>query len=130
MAIKTLTIQGYRSIQKMNLQLAAVNVVTGPNGCGKSNLYKSVYLLAKAASGELAKTLALEGGMPSVLWAGKKKQTSKTKESVRLTLSVETDAFSYELACGLPIPSHSVFALDPLVKEEYVWIGTARRPSN
>lgn len=130
MAIKTLTIQGYRSIQKLSLHLETINVVTGSNGCGKSNLYKAVYLLAKAANGELAKTLAQEGGMPSVLWAGKKKQTTKTKDPVRLTLSIQTDNFSYELACGLPIPSLSVFALDPLIKEEYVWFGETRRPSN
>jgi predicted ATPase len=130
MAIKTLTIQGYRSIQKLSLPLETINVVTGANGCGKSNLYKAVYLLAKAANGELAKTLAQEGGMPSVLWAGKKKQTTKTNDPVRLTLSIQTDNFSYEIACGLPIPSFSVFALDPLVKEEYVWFGETRRPSN
>ena len=107
-----------------------VNVVTGANGCGKSNLYKAVYLIAKAASGELAKTLALEGGMPSVLWAGKKKQLTKTKAPVRLTLSLQTEHFSYEIACGLPSPTLSVFALDPLVKEEFVWFGDVRRPSN
>lgn len=72
MAIKTLAIQGYRSIQKLFFEMKSVNVVTGSNGSRKSNLYKAVYLLAKAANGELAKTLALEGGMPSVLWAGKK----------------------------------------------------------
>lgn len=109
MAIKTLTIQGYRSIQKLFLQMKPVNVVTGSNGCGKSNLYKAVYLLAKAANGELAKTLAFEGGMPSILWAGKKKQTTKTKEPVRLSLSIQTDNFSYELVCGLPPSSLSVF---------------------
>lgn len=130
MPIKTLTIQGYRSIQKLCLQMGTINVVTGSNGCGKSNLYKSVYLLAKAANGELAKTLALEGGMPSVLWAGKKKQTSRKKDPVRLILSVQTDHFSYEIACGLPSSSSSVFSLDPLVKEEYVWFGEMRRPSN
>lgn len=130
MSIKTLTIHGYRSIQKLYLKMGAVNVVTGSNGCGKSNLYKAVYLLAKAANGELTKTLALEGGMPSVLWAGKKKQTTRTKDPVRLTLSIQTDNFSYEIACGLPVPSASVFALDPLVKEEYVWFGDVRRPSN
>lgn len=129
MAIKTLTIKGYRSIQKLFLDMDTVNVVTGSNGCGKSNLYKAVYLLSKAANGELAKTLASEGGMPSILWAGKKKQTTK-KEPVRLTLGIQTDNFSYELVCGLPIPSLSVFNLDPLIKEEHVWFGGARRPSN
>jgi len=129
MTIKSLTIQGYRSIQKLHLPLKKVNVVTGANGCGKSNLYKAVLLLAKAANGELAKTLALEGGMPSVLWAGKKKSMT-SKDPVRLILKIETEHFSYELACGLSPPSLSVFGLDPQVKEEYVWVGEKRRPSN
>ncbi len=129
MTIKTITIQGYRSVQNLQLNLGQINVVTGPNGCGKSNLYKAVYLLAQAAKGELAKTLALEGGMPSVLWAGKK-HTLSAKKPVRFMLSVNTDKYNFEIACGLPSPGISAFDLDPLVKEEYVWFGDKRRASN
>jgi predicted ATPase len=86
MAIKTLTIQNYRSIRKLSLPLDNLNVVTGSNGCGKSNLYKAVHLLAKAAHGNLSKTLALEGGMPCVLWAGNRIKTTK-KEAELITLS-------------------------------------------
>lgn len=130
MSIKTLTIQGYRSIQNLRLFMDTINVVIGANGCGKSNLYKAIYLLAKAVEGDLAKTLALEGGMPSILWAGKKKNSTRTKAPVRLTLAVQLDDFSYEIACGLPAPSLSLFGLDPEIKEEYVWFGEGRRPSN
>lgn len=125
-----LSIQGYRSIQNLRLSMDTVNVISGANGCGKSNLYKAVYLLAKAVNGELSKTLALEGGMPSVLWAGNKKQTTQTKASVRLVLSLQTDDLNYEISCGLPKPTLSKFRLDPEVKEEYVWFGDSRRPSN
>ncbi|MGV3739912.1 MAG: hypothetical protein ACO1N3_01285 [Gammaproteobacteria bacterium] len=52
------------------------NVIVGANGCEKSNLYKAIYLLAKAVEGDLAKTLALRRGMPSILWAGKKKNST------------------------------------------------------
>ncbi len=107
-----------------------INVITGANGCGKSNLYKSVYLLSKAVHGELAKTLALEGGIPSILWAGTKKRTTVTKKPTRLVLSVYTKQFNYELVCGLPEPTLSAFTLDPEVKEEYIWTGDKRRPSN
>ncbi len=130
MAINKIMIQGYRSIQNLSLTLNNINVVTGANGCGKSNLYKSIYLIAKAANGELAKTLALEGGMPSLLWAGATQQRTKTKKPVRLTLQIETDDFNYAISCGMPIPLISAFNLDPLVKEEYVWYGDVRRPSN
>ena len=47
MAIKILTIQGYRSIQNMRLTMGDINVIVGANGCGKSNLYKAVYLRQK-----------------------------------------------------------------------------------
>lgn len=128
MTIKTISIQGYRSIQNIRLTMDEINVIVGANGCGKSNLYKAVHLLAKAMSGELADTLALEGGMPSVLWAGKKKKITQSKAPVRLTLSIEIDDFNYEIACGLPTPTLSRFALDPEVKSEHVWLGETRRP--
>lgn len=66
--------------------------------------------------------------MPSVLWAGKKKQITQSKSPVRLILSIQTDDFNYEIACGLPTPSLSKFTLDPEVKTEHVWFGETRRP--
>lgn len=94
MNIKTLSIQGYRSIQNIRLTMDYINVIVGANGCGKSNLYKAVHLLAKSVNGELAETLAHEGGMPSILWAGKK----QSKAPVRMILSIQTDDFNYEIA--------------------------------
>jgi predicted ATPase len=98
--------------------LEQVNVLVGPNGCGKSNLYRSLYLLTMAAQGQFARTIAEEGGMPSVLWAG-----ARTKGPVRMNIEVTLDALEYELSCGLP-PSDPAdanpFALDPCIKEEKV----------
>jgi predicted ATPase len=61
-----------------------------------------------------------------VLWAGRRQKATKS-EPVRLRVEVRTDHFSYEMSCGLPAPSSSVFHLDPEMKEEYVWSGGARR---
>ena len=52
MAIKTLSIQGYRSIQNMRLRMDNINVIVGANGCGKSNLYK---VIPPRKNGHLAK---------------------------------------------------------------------------
>lgn len=120
------SVKGYRSIQSLSLSLDSLNIVTGPNGCGKSNLYNALYLLAKSVEGNLAKTLAMEGGMPSVLWAGARRPT-EAKNPVRMTLSVRTELFSYEIALGLPAGTMSLFSLDPEVKEECVWHGERRK---
>lgn len=122
MAIRELRVEGYRSIRTLELPLGRVNVLVGPNGCGKSNLYRSVYLLAAAAEGRLARTLAEEGGMPSVLWAGARK-----KGPARMALTVELEQLRYEMACGMPMPvPGSVFNLDPMVRGESVWFVEGR----
>jgi predicted ATPase len=126
MGIRELRIAGYRSLRDLVLPLSQLNVFTGPNGCGKSNLYRALVLTAAAARGALARALAEEGGMPSALWAG-----SRQKGAVRMTLGVAWDDWDYELACGLPAREAiaTAFVLDPLVKEEWVRMPTpGRRP--
>jgi predicted ATPase len=123
--IREVHVTGYRSVRDVRLRLRQINVLTGPNASGKSNLYNSVFLLAKAAQGGFARVIADEGGMPSVLWAGERKGrsiTSSRLEPVRMGLGVKTDTFNYDLVCGLPKPYRSAFDLDPEVKEERVWM--------
>ena len=55
MVIRELRVSGYRSIRELRVPLGSLNVLTGPNGCGKSNLYNSVFLLAKVASKDFAR---------------------------------------------------------------------------
>jgi predicted ATPase len=81
--------------------------------------------MAKAACGELAESIALEGCMPSVLCA----LPRRDRKPVRMRMGVELDEFSYELVCGLPIPGATMFFLDPAVKEEFVWLGSQRKPT-
>jgi predicted ATPase len=131
--LREIHVSGYRSVRELRLKLKPINVLTGPNASGKSNLYNSVFLLAKAASGGLAQVIAEEGGMPSVLWAGARKSRSVGStllEPARMRLGIKTDTFNYDLVCGLPklqgpVPTtqfHSAFHLDPEVKEEHVWM--------
>jgi len=62
--ITRIQVEGYRSVRDAWFKLRRVNVLVGPNGCGKSNLYRAMYLIAAAANGQFARTLAEEGGMP------------------------------------------------------------------
>jgi predicted ATPase len=119
-ALRRLAVSGYRSIQRLQLELSDVNVVVGANGCGKTNLYRSLCLLAASAGGTLARTLADEGGVPSVMWAGPRR-----KGPVRLDVAVELDDFEFEMSCG-PVPAvpgePPHFSLDPEVKEERAYV--------
>lgn len=65
--IKNLHIQNYRSIRDMSLELEQLNIVFGPNGTGKSNIYKAIYLMHSAAQGQFSQALANEGHFESVL---------------------------------------------------------------
>jgi predicted ATPase len=124
MSVRELWISGYRSVHALRFELAPVTVVVGPNGSGKTNVYRALYLLHAAARGELAHTLADEGGMPSALWAGARKKT----EMARVTVGARLEDLAYELTCGLVPPPEGPFMLDPDVKEETVWVheGTRR----
>ena len=138
--LHTLAISGYRSLKDVVVPLGQSNVITGPNGSGKSSLYRSLRLLADAADGRLIPSLAREGGLSSTLWAGpetlsREMQTGEVpvqgtlrKKPVALRLGFNGDAFSYTIELGLPAPSSSVFALDPVIKRECLWHGPSMRP--
>ena len=129
--IHTLRLQGYRSVRDLTLELGRVNVMTGANGCGKSNLYRGLKLLSAAARGTLAKSLAAEGGMKSVLYAGPEGRRTRRKERPQqVIVTVQFYEFNYEFACGIPPrDTTSAFNKDPEVKEEWLWHGEKRRPS-
>src|SRR4051794_14207386 len=109
-----IVVEGYRSLRNIRVPLGRLNVIVGPNGSGKTNLYRSLLLLSEAASGRLARALADEGGMPSVLWAGERKGKNKP---VRVKVAVAIDEFRYRLELGVPIPRETLFRRDPEVKE-------------
>jgi predicted ATPase len=119
LAAREFWVSGYRSLRDIRVPLGAVNIVVGANASGKTNLYRALYLLHAAASGALSRTLAEEGGMPSALWAG-----SRKNGPVRMTVGVDLQDFAYELSAGIvpPVPQEPPhFSLDPEVKEEHGW---------
>ncbi len=128
MPLTHLHVAGYRSVRDFALPLGQVNVITGANGTGKSNLYQALVLVARAAAGEFARAVAEEGGTPSVLWAGGERvRYSRKKPPLRFVLGIETDSFGFRFAVGLPSPSslpvgRALFRHDPEVKEEKLWL--------
>jgi predicted ATPase len=130
--IKRIHISGYRSVRDLSLELQPINVLTGPNGCGKSNLYNSLVLLGRAVQGQLARAVAEEGGTPSLFWAGGERvRYQRKKPPKRVVLGFEGEEFGYELQLGLPAFNEhalgTMFTLDPRVKEEYIWPSETKR---
>src|SRR5438270_13800854 len=130
--IKHIHTAGYRSVRELGLDLKSTNVLTGPNGCGKTNLYNSLVLIGRAAQAQFARAIAEEGGTPSVFWAGGERiRYQRKKPPKRIILNFEGDDFGYELQAGLPSPNEhalqTLFTLDPRVKEEYIWPAGTKR---
>ncbi|GAA1843943.1 AAA family ATPase [Microlunatus capsulatus] len=133
--ISTLAVAGYRSLRELHVALGRLTVVTGANGAGKSSLYRSLRLLADCARGGVVSSLAREGGLPSVLWAGPGGSTSgaggRRRGPVSVRVGYASDGFGYLADLGLPSgdPGQSAFTLDPEVKRELVWAGPVLRPA-
>lgn len=129
MRIREIEISGYRSLKEIRLQLGGVTILVGPNGCGKSNVYQAIQLMASAAHGRLARRISEEGGIPSVLWAGRRAKD----EDERARLAIRFEEIGYELEFGrIPISERmkdvaddppnglNLFKDDPDIKFEQV----------
>ncbi|MFG1929378.1 AAA family ATPase [Mycobacterium sp. NPDC048908] len=140
--LQTVAIRGYRSLREIVLPLSGLTVITGANGTGKSSLYRALRLLADCGRGEVIGSLAREGGLESVLWAGPEqlggaRRTGRVEGTTRtgpvsLELGFASDDFGYLVDLGLPqMAGHnSLFARDPEIKREAVFVGRVMRTSS
>ncbi len=141
--LQSLAVANYRSLREMIVELRPLNVITGHNGSGKSNLYKALRLLAETAQGSVVASLAREGGLSSTLWAGPETisarmrkrevpvQGAVRKGSIALKLGFTAEDFGYAIDLGLPKEGgQSPFGRDPVIKRECVWAGPVFRPAS
>src|ERR1700754_82941 len=136
--LETIAIRGYRSLRDIVMPMRRLTVITGANGTGKSSLYRALRLLADCGRGEVIGSLAREGGLDSVLWAGPEQLGAARREGeargtvrtrpVSLELGFAADDFGYLVALGLPqTGSRSAFSHDPEIKREALFAGPVLR---
>ena len=121
--IQSVRLSGYRSLRDLRLRLGRVTLLQGANGVGKTNVYRALRLVSSLARGDFAEAVAIEGGMPSLLWAGNQEHARATTFST----AVVSDAFNFELECGLrpAAPGDlTAFKLDPDIKLEALRYGS------
>lgn len=140
--LHTLAVANYRSIRSLVMPLGQLNLITGANGSGKSNLYRALRLLADAAQGSIVSSLAREGGLSSTLWAGPESlsrnmkmgavpvQGSPRKEPINLRLGFVGDEVGYAIDLGVPQLAPIGFSTDPEIKLEAVWGAPSLRPAS
>lgn len=142
--IRTIAIQGYRSLRELVLPLDQLNVITGANGSGKSSVYRSLRLLADAAQNAVIASLAREGGLSSTFWAGAETIANSVRRgehaveglarknvaSLKLGFGSDTYGYSIDLGYPPPPPPETMFLLDPRIKRECIWHGPIYRKSS
>lgn len=142
--IRTVAVQGYRSLRELVLPLGQLSVITGANGSGKSSVYRSLRLLADVAQNAVVASLAREGGLPSTFWAGPEtiarsvRQWTHAVEGLAkrnvasLKLGFGSDVYGYSIDLGYPPPPPpaTMFELDPRVKRECIWHGPVYRKAS
>jgi predicted ATPase len=139
--IRTVAVQGYRSLRDLTVPLGQLSVITGANGSGKSSFYRALRLLANAAQNSVVASLASEGGLPSTFWAGPETIARSVRQgyheveplqnrkvaSLKLGFGGDTYGYSIDLGYPPPPPPATKFVLDPHIKRECIWHGPAYR---
>ncbi len=142
--IRTVAVQGYRSLRDLLVPLGQLSVITGANGSGKSSVYRSLRLLADAAMNSVVASLAREGGLPSTFWAGPETIARGVRQgtyaveplarrnvaSLKLGFGGDTYGYSIDLGYPPPPPPATMFLLDPHVKRECIWHGPVYRKAS
>ena len=72
MTLKHITIEGFRSIKSLNIELNRLNVLIGANGSGKTNFISIFKFLNQIIEGNLNLYVRRSGGADSFLYYGQK----------------------------------------------------------
>jgi predicted ATPase len=134
--IREISIQNYKSIEKLKLELGRVNVLIGENGAGKSNLLEAVAIASAASAGKLDNEFLASRGIrvtqPELMRSGfRKRSTSQPIEilvqseggsSVKFVASNDNTVYSKWMVTTTFRPSSEKFssAINPDDISEFI----------
>ncbi len=118
--LKSIQIEGFKSIRSSTLELRPLNVLIGANGAGKSNFISFFKMLNQIANGDFAFWVQKSGGASSLLHMGAK---NTSKISTLLTYQIDEAELNYRFVID------HVLANDGFIFEnEHSWYKTQERP--
>lgn len=94
--LKKLTIEGFKSIKKLDLKIQDLNILIGANGAGKTNLLSFFRMLNYITSKGLGNFVGISGGADALLYYG-----SKQTPQMECKIHFETRSGANEYAMRL-----------------------------
>jgi predicted ATPase len=125
MRFNELRIEGYRSLVDVTLPLHPLNVMIGPNGCGKTSFLEVFQLLGDATQEKLADTLERRGGFGSVLSQAKE---GPNRLRVDLIVDVESEQSKEPMYYRFELVPRDIGYLITLEQLEWKWDPFAPTP--
>lgn len=100
--ITKLTVESFKTLEKVEIELGLVNVFVGANGSGKSNLLEAVGVLSAAADGKVNDQVLLQRGVRPGLPQLYKSAFSEGLPQ-HIFFGAQNDKASYEVALHNPL---------------------------
>lgn len=113
--LRSVKIEGYKSIQSLDLEMNPINILIGANGAGKSNFISLFSLFRAIAQGKFQNFVENNGGANSLVYFGAKR-TSK----IVIDLEVDINGYHVELV-------HEPFDDKLLFSNEYCTIRSSSK---
>ncbi len=108
--VRNISIQGFKSIKELDLELSPINILIGANGAGKSNFISLFNFLRHLSEGKLQKYIEAHGYADSFFHFGSK----NTKE---ILIEIDIDINGYHVTF-----EHGVHDDNLIFREEYCTI--------
>lgn len=101
---KEITIEGYRRLHDIQLEMRPLTVMIGANGSGKTSFLDAISILSASANGNLLKTLQKKGGLNDILTRERAKELTisvsmdiPNRQPLQYSLTLAPQNLSYEI---------------------------------